>query len=121
MVFFLRAIFRYIGFDILYIALSVENNFAKEEYFISSYSFIAEDGRMLIVFDKDNYNFYEIGHFNDNEDFIIDYLIDELKSINKENIVDYFFNNNLKSLTNDSKESQNIINLGSQTNRKCFY
>ena len=38
----------------------IENNIAKEEHFISLYSFKVEDGKILIIFDKDDKNFYEI-------------------------------------------------------------
>jgi len=103
----------------------IENNIAKEEHFISLYSFKAEDGRILIIFDKDNKNFYEIGHFNDNdnEDFIIEYLIDEFEEKNKYYINDYFFNKKIDFfIKNDTKDSQNIINLENNwTTNQCFY
>ena len=101
----------------------IENNFAKEEHFIPLYSFKADEGKILIIFDKDNNNFYEIGHFNDNEGFIIEYLIDELENINKYCIVDYFFNNDISSfIKDDSKQSQNIINLSTKwINKNCYY
>ena len=99
----------------------IENNIAKEEQFILLYSYKAEDGRILIIFNNDNNNFYEIGYFNDNEDFIIEYLIDELDNINKYYISDYFFNFSIDFfIKNISKESQNIIILDNQ-NKKTFY
>jgi len=52
----------------------IKNNIAKEEHFISLDSCIVENGKILIIFDRENNNFYEIGHFNDNGDFIIEYL-----------------------------------------------
>jgi len=101
----------------------IKNNFAKKEHFISLYSFKVEKRKILIIFEKDNKNYYEIGHFNDNEEIIIEYLIDELEKNNKYNIVNYFFNYGLNSFNkSDSKESQNIINLSTQyTTNKCFY
>ena len=101
----------------------IENNIAKEEHFISLYSFKSEDGKILIIFEKDNKNFYEIGHFNDDEDFIIEYLIDEFEEKNKYYINDYFFNKKIGFfINNDTKDSQNIINLESKwTTNKCFY
>ena len=54
----------------------IKNNVAKEEHFISLNYCIAENGRILIIFDKNNNNFYEIGYFNENEDFKIEYIID---------------------------------------------
>jgi len=101
----------------------IKSNIAKEEHFISLYSFKADNGKILIIFDKDNKNFYEIGHLNDNEDFIIEYLIDELENKNKYSIVDYFFKYTVSFLIkNEFKESQNIINLSTNwTKSNCFY
>ena len=88
----------------------IKNKIAKEEHFITLHS-LCKNGKILIIFEKDNNNFYEVGHFNDNEDFIIEYLIDELENIDKEDIADYFFDNGINSFIDDPKESQNIINL----------
>ena len=100
----------------------IENKIAKEEHFIPLYSFKSDEGKILIIFDKDNNNknFYEIGHFNDNEDFIIEYLIDEVE--NKYDIVEYFFKYGISSFIKyDSKQSQNIINLSTKSTNNNFY
>ena len=100
----------------------IKNNIAKEEHFISLHSYICRKRKILVIFDKDNNNFYEVGHFNNNEDFIIEYLIDELENISKEDIGDYFLDNGIDSFINDPKESQNIINCNKWwTNRKFIY
>ena len=99
-----------------------QNEIAKEEHFISLYSYISESGKILLIFEEDQYNFYEIGHFNDNEDFIIEYLIDELEKDNNNCIKDFFFSYNIKSwFRNDSKDNQNIINLDHQNQKVCYY
>ena len=100
----------------------IRNNIAKEEHFISLYSYKSENGKILIIFDKDNNSYYELGHFNDNEDFILEYLIEELENVNKDNIADYFSEKGIDSFINDSKEKQNTINLKSWwTDKKFFY
>ena len=100
----------------------IKNNIAKEEHFISLYYYKCDNGKILIIFEKDNNNFYEIGHFNDNEDFIIEYLIDELEKINKYKVIEYFYYHGIISFIKyDSKNSQNIINLDFLTHKKCYY
>ena len=100
----------------------IENNIAKEEHFISLDFYKCDNEKILIAFNKNNNNFYEIGNFNDNEDFIIEYLIDELENSNKYSIIDYFFNNKIDLFIKyDSKELQNIINLDSLKKKKCYY
>jgi len=100
----------------------IENNIAKEEHFISLNNYISKNGEILIIFEKNNNNFYEIGHFNDNEDFIIEYIIDEFEILNKNYIIDYFFKYGINYFPEyDSNEPQNIINLDYQTNKKCYY
>ena len=100
----------------------IKNNIAKEEHFISLYSCIAENRRILIIFDKNNYNFYEIGYFNDNEDFIIEYLIDDLENTNKMYIINYFFNYGINNLIKYySQATQGIINLDNLAKRICYY
>jgi hypothetical protein len=47
----------------------IKNNIVKEEHFISVNSCINGTEKILIIFGKNNNNFYGIGHFNDNEDF----------------------------------------------------
>ena len=98
----------------------IENKFAKEEHFISLYYCKCDNEKMLIIFEKDKNNFYEVGHFNDNEDFTIEYLIDDLNKINKYSIRDYFKNGIDYVFKNYSKESQNIINLDNY-NKICYY
>jgi len=98
--------------------LFIKNNIAKEEHFISLYSYISEIGKILIIFDKDNINFYEVGHFNDNEDFIIEYLIDELENINKYYIADYFLDNGIDFIN----KSQSVIDIDKNwETRKCIF
>ena len=100
----------------------IENNIAKEEHFISLCSFKSENGRILIIFEKDNNNFYEIGHFNDNEDFIIEYLIDELEKGNNDDIKEYLSSHSINPLfKNNSTETQNKIILDNKTNKICYY
>ena len=99
----------------------IENNIAKEEHFISLNSYTQDHRKALIIFEKDSYNFYEIGHFNDNEDFIIEYLIDELEKINKYSIIEHFKYGIDPSIKNYSKELQNIINLDFNTKKICYY
>ena len=100
----------------------IKNEIAKEEHFISLYSYISENGKILLIFEESHNNFYEIGHFNDNEDFIIEYLIDELEKDNNNYIKDFFFNYNINSrFRNDSKDNQNIINLDHQNQKVCYY
>ena len=100
----------------------INNKIAKEEHFISLNSYKSEKGKIFIIFDKDNNNnnFYEIGHFNNNEDFIIEYLIDEYENTNKSNIYDYFLDNGIDSFINNSKESQNIISFKNWLSTKQF-
>ena len=94
----------------------IKNNIAKEKHFIPLKSYKCDKGKILIIFERNNNIFYEIGHFKDNEDFIIEYLIDYLENINKYSIIDYFFKYGINSFMNKSK---NIINLEYQ--RKCYY
>ena len=100
----------------------IKYNIAKEEHFIKLH-FLSKNGKILIIFEKDKNNFYELGHFNDNEDFIIEYLIDELENISKEDIAKYFLDNGINSFINDPKESQNVIKLNNwlTKNKKFIY
>ena len=100
----------------------IKNNITKEEHFIPLKSYKCDNGKILIIFEKNNKIFYEIGHFNDNEDFIIEYLIDELENINKYSIIDYFFKHDINYFfKNNFKDTQNIINLDHMNKRKCYY
>ena len=99
-----------------------KNNIVNEELFIPLNYCINECGKILIEFDINNYNFYEIGYFNDNEDFIIEYLIDELESTNKKYIINYCVNYGLNYFTKYyNKDSPNLINLDYPTKKKCYY
>jgi len=100
----------------------IKNEIVKEEHFISLYSYLSENEKRLLIFVSVHNNFYEIGHFNDKEDFIIEYLIDELEKGNNNDIKEYFFSHNINSwIRNDSKEKQNIIILDHQSQKKCYY
>jgi len=89
----------------------INNKIAKEEHFLPC-SYISENGKILIIFNKDNKIFYEIGHFNDNEDFIIELLIDELEKVNKQNIFDYFLKYGIAFFIKISvNKPEKIINL----------
>ena len=100
----------------------IKNNIAKKEHFISLKSYKCDNGKILIIFEKNNNNFYEIGYFNENEDFIIEYLIDELENINNYYITNYFYYHGLSSFIKyDFKESENIINLDYRTKKICYY
>jgi len=100
----------------------IKNEIAKEDHFISLNSYKSENEKSLLIFEKSHNNFFEIGHFNDNEDFIIEYLIDELEKDNNNCIKDFFFSYIIKSwFRNDSKDNQNIINLDHQNQKVCYY
>jgi len=99
----------------------IQNNIARKEHFIPC-SYLAYNGKILIIFNKNSNNFYEIGHFNDNEDFIIDFLIDELERGNAQYIVDYFSEYGIDYFIKyDANESQKIININFPSNNKFFY
>jgi len=72
----------------------IKYGIVKEENFISC-SYIVDSGKILIMFNKNNKNFYEIGQFNKNNDFIIEILIDEIKKENKSYIITYFLENGI--------------------------
>ena len=99
----------------------IRNKIAKKEHFIPLYSYLSQNGKIFFIFSRDNKNFYEIGHFNDNEEFIIEYLIDELEKSNKESIADYFLDKGIDPFITDSNESKRMINLKEWwTTKQCI-
>ena len=100
----------------------IKNSIVNEELFKPLNYCITESGKILIVFGKNNNNFYEIGYFNDKEDFIIEYLIDELESTNKNYIINYCANYGLNYFIKYyNKDSPNLINLDYPTKKICYY
>ena len=89
----------------------IKYHIAKEEHFIRC-TYIADNGKILLIFNKNNNNFYEIGHFHDNGDFIIELLIDEIKKDNKNYIINYYLEKGLDNFIKYyAKEPQNIITI----------
>ena len=99
----------------------IQNNIAKEVHF-KPCSYIADHGKILIIFNYNEQNFYEIGHFNDNDDFIIEILINEIERENKIHIIKYIYQVGIDHFIKyDAKEPQNIITLNMESKSKSNY
>ena len=84
--------------------LIYHNSFIEGKY-------ISGDGKILIIFSNYNQKFYEIGNFNDNNEFIIEYILEEYNNAYNISIF-YYFNKNGFNFIEENKYkeiSQNIL------------
>ena len=101
----------YIDFDIInkeFNSFLIENNIFKKEQTIKGI-YIAGGNKILLYMERNDKFYYEIGYFDSNEDFIIEYII---KSRNKDAILNHFNGYGIDKVINNKKEGHIKLNNG---------
>ena len=93
----------------------IEKKIIREEQMISG-SFIAGDGKILINYNINNIEYYEIGHFDSNDIFINEYLIKGVKNQYKDIILNQFNENGIEKVIKKrfKKEGQIEIKMNNK-------
>ena len=100
----------------------IETNILEKNNYLEA-NYIAGDGEIFFIIKNGfNENIYEIGYFDSNNNFIIEYLLQEYSLNNRENIINFFNQKGIKFFINNysKEEDKNEIN----TNRNqviCYY
>ena len=97
----------------------VENKMFDESKAIRG-EYIAIDGKILLIFEYKNRNFYQIGNFDkENENFVLEYILEE-SSCTKRHILNYFEIFGIQRLSEQMSKNNNKISYGYDTTFYCY-
>ena len=94
----------------------IQKSIISNEQIIKS-NYIIGDGKILIIFNYHKYNYYEIGYIDNNNQFIIEYLLEEGNKIYKNEIFEAFnehgiihiITNNFPNYNGNTVKSKNRV------------
>ena len=100
----------------------IETNILEKNNYLEA-NYIAGDGEIFfIIKNAYNENIYEIGYFDSNNNFIVEYLLQEYSLNNKGNIINFFNQKGIKFFINNysTEEDKNVINAN-RNQVICYY
>ena len=98
-----------------------ENNIFKTRQCFEG-NYIAGDGKIFLLFNHDNNNFYEIGYFDSRNNFIIEYLIQEYNYNTKKDIINFFKVKGIDFIKKNYFDAKNKYEIRENTNKIiCYY
>ena len=75
----------------------------------------------MILFKSHNYNYYELGFFEQNNNFCIEYIIDEIRNDYKSNIINCFRSQSIGFIYKNIKSNENYVLNFENKNIGVFY